>query len=79
MQGNKIKRNYNTMEREALGMIYTVSRSKHYLLGSTFVFHVDHEALVDIVNRVFLVGKMARWMLILQGFDFSIQYSFERG
>ena len=53
-------------------MIYAF---RHYLLGNTFVFHVDHQALVYIVNKAFLVGKMARWMLILQEFDFAIQHT----
>ena len=71
----KKESNYNIMERETLGMIYIVNKFKHYLLGSTFVFHVDHQALVYIVNKAFLVGKMARWMLILQEFDFAIQHT----
>ena len=56
-------------------MIYAVEKFIHYPLGSTFVFHVDHQALVYIVNKAFLVGKMARWMLILQEFDFAIQHT----
>ncbi|KAL3690616.1 hypothetical protein R1sor_016925 [Riccia sorocarpa] len=44
---------YSTTERECLGMIYAVSKFQHYLLGKTFVFHVDHEAL-KYINRYFL-------------------------
>ena len=68
----KIERNYNTTKREALGMIYVVNKLKHCLFESTFVFHVDHWALLYIVNKAFLAGKMARWMLIFQEFDFAI-------
>ena len=35
------KRNYNSTTREALGMIYVMYKFRHYVLGSTFVFHVD--------------------------------------
>ena len=56
-------------------MIYDVGKFRHYVLGSTFIFHVNHEALIYIVNKAFLVGKMARWMLILQKFDFAIQHT----
>ena len=69
----KSKRNYNTTKREALGVIHTVTKFKHYLLGNKFVLHVDHYALVYIVNKASLVGKMARRMLLLQEFDFTIQ------
>ena len=71
----RAKKNYNTTEREALGIIYTVTKFRHYLLGNKFVLHVDHQALVYIVNKASLVGKMARWMLLLQEFDFTIQHT----
>ena len=47
----KTKKNYSTTEREALGMIYAMGKFMHYLIGSTFVSHVDHNALVYIVKR----------------------------
>ena len=71
----KTEKNYNTTEREALGIIYAVAKFRHYLLGNKFVLHVDHQALVYIVNKASIVGKMARWMLILQEFDFVIQHT----
>ena len=71
----KTEKNYNTIEREALGIIYAVAKFRHYLLGNKFVLHVDHQALVYIVNKASLVGKMARWMLILQEFYFVIQHT----
>ena len=72
---SKTEKNYNTTEREALGIIYAVAKFRHYLLGNKFVLHVDHQALVYIVNKASIVGKMARWMLILQEFDFVIQHT----
>ena len=68
----KTEKNYNTTEREALGIIYAVAKFRHYLLGNKFVLHV---ALIYIVNKASLVGKMAWWMLILQEFDFFIQHT----
>ena len=56
----KTEKNYNTTEREALGIIYAVAKFRHYLLGNKFVLHVDHQALIYIVNKASLVGKMAR-------------------
>lgn len=56
---NKTERNYNTTEREALGIINAVIKFWHYLLGSKFVLHVDHQELVYIVNKAALVGRMA--------------------
>ena len=56
-------------------MIYAEKKFRHYLLGNTCVFHVDQQDLVYIVNKVILVVKIARWMLILQEFDFAIQHT----
>ena len=37
----KTERKCNTRERTALEIIYAMSKFKHYLLGSTVVFHVS--------------------------------------
>ena len=66
------ERNYSTTEREALGMIYSVNKFRHYLLGKKFTFHVDHSALLYLVSKQELTGKLARWMLLLQEFEFDI-------
>ena len=59
------ERNYTTTEREALGIIYSVQKFCHYLLGYPFVFHVDHNALKYMVNKPQLSGRIARWVLLL--------------
>ena len=35
---------------------------------------MDHSALLYLVNKQALTGRLARWMLLLQGFDFQIQH-----
>ena len=54
------ERNYSTTEREALGMIYSINKFRHYLLGKKFTFHVDHAALLYLVPQQALTGKLAR-------------------
>ena len=60
------EKNYSVTERECLGMIYSVKKFRHYLLGKIFYFHVDHSTLVYLVQQQNLTGKLARWMLLLQ-------------
>ena len=36
------------------------------------VIHVDHQALVYLVNKPQPTGRIARWILLLQEFDYSI-------
>ena len=69
---SQAERNYSTTEREALGMIYSVTKFRHYLLGRKFSFHVDHSALLYLVSKASLTGKLARWTLLLQEFEFEI-------
>jgi hypothetical protein len=69
---SKAERNYSTTEREALGMIYNVTKFRHYLLGKWFTFHVHHLALVYLVSKASLTGKLARWTLLLQEYEFDI-------
>ena len=66
------ERNYSVTEREGLGMIFSVQRYRHYLLGYKFTFHIDHDALKYMINKPQLSGRIARWVLLLQEFDFTI-------
>ena len=69
---SKVERNYSTTEREALGIVYSVTQYRHYLLGRKFSFHVDHSALLYLISKASLTGKIARWTLLLQEFEFNI-------
>ena len=72
-QLNSAEKNYSVTEREALGMIYSVQKFRHYLLGYPFVFHTDHDALKYMINKPLLSGRIARWILLLQEFNFTIE------
>ena len=54
------ERNYLTTQREALGMVYNINKFRHYLLGKKFTFHVDNFALLYVVLKQELTGKLAR-------------------
>ena len=56
----------------ALGMIYSVNKLRHYLLGRKFTFHIDHSTLLYLVSKQSLTSKLARWTLLLQEFEFDI-------
>lgn len=48
------------MEREALGMVYAVQKFRHYLLATPFTFYVDHQALMYLVNKPIIQGRVSR-------------------
>jgi len=57
---NRAKQIYNTTEIEALTMVFVVHKFKHYLFGNKFVFYVDHVALVYLVNKPPVLGRIIR-------------------
>ncbi|OAE32541.1 hypothetical protein AXG93_86s1000 [Marchantia polymorpha subsp. ruderalis] len=54
-------------------MVFAVKKFQHYLLGYKFVFHIDHYAVQHLVKKADLSGQIARWVLLLQEFTFTVQ------
>jgi hypothetical protein len=75
---NSVEQNYITIEREALVILYALHKFKHYLLGNWFVFYVDHMALVYLVNKPQVFGRIAWWLLLFLKYDFKIVYKLGR-
>lgn len=50
-----IENNYTTTKREALVMVYSLQKFRHYLLGGPFKFFIDHFSLKYLVNKPMLV------------------------
>jgi hypothetical protein len=63
---------YNTIEREGLAMMYALQNFRHYLLGKHFNMFTDHSALNYLVNKPMLGGRICRWLLMFQEFDFEV-------
>ena len=55
-------------------MVYSVTKYQQYLLGWKFSFHVDHSALIYLVSKALLTGKITRWTLLLQELEFNIYH-----
>ena len=72
-QMNAAEKNYTVTEREALAVIFSCKKFRHYLLGYKTVFHTDHSSLKYLVNKADLSGRIARWVLLLQEFDFTVE------
>jgi hypothetical protein len=73
-QLNPAERNYSTTERECLAMVFSVKKFCHYLLANKVVFFVDHMAIKYLVNKPDLSGRLARWVLLFQEFDYMVEY-----
>ena len=66
------ERNYTTTEREALAMVYSLQKFCHYLLGGMFKFFTGHSALKYLVNKPVLEGRICKWILLFQEFNFEV-------
>jgi hypothetical protein len=64
--------NYTTTEREGLAMVYALQKFRHYLLGGYFKMFIDHSTLKYLVNKPVLGGRICRWILLFQEYDFKI-------
>jgi hypothetical protein len=55
-------------------MVYALHKFKHFLLGNKFVFYLDHMALVYLVNKPQVLGRITRWLLLFLEYEFTIVY-----
>lgn len=73
------QKNYSQIEREALSIIYGVTKFRQFLYGRHFTLVTDHEPLTTIFAPgknipTLTAQRLQRWALTLMGFQFTIRY-----
>lgn len=68
------EQNYTTTEKECLALVWAIRKFKAYLEGYHFVAITDHVALKWLLKLNEPSGRLARWVMELQQFDFEIRY-----
>ena len=68
------ERNYAVVEREALAVVWAVQKFSRYLYGTHFTLQTDHRPLASLRANPSPSARLTRWSLILQNFNFDIQY-----
>lgn len=71
---NSAQRNYTITELECLAAVLSVKKFRGYVEGMQFKVITDHASLKWLMDQKDLSGRLARWSLKLQGFDFSIEH-----
>jgi len=67
--------NYTVTELEMLSIVDTLSKYRHFLLGRHFIIKSHHISLRFINSlKDSSTGRLFRWSLMIQGFDFEILY-----
>lgn len=65
---------YSVGEKECLAVVFAIQKFSRYLFGQHFTIQVDHRALAFLQSSRSPNGRLARWALALQEFDYSIEY-----
>ena len=68
------QRNYCTTKKELLAVVVFCQKWKHYLRHAEFLLRTDHSSLRWLTNFKECEGMLARWLLILSGFNFKIEH-----
>ena len=69
---SKTERNYSTVHREALAIIWAVRKFREYVYGKKFILRTDHKPLLFITTSK--SPKCARWSLELADFQFDVEH-----
>lgn len=72
-QSNNIaEANYTYYEEETLVAIWAITHFRPYLYGQRFTLMTNHQSLGWLMKSDKLIRKLARWILLLQEYDFEV-------
>ena len=70
----KNEKNWSTVQIELLAVVYCIEFFRPYILGTEFNLVTDCMCLKSLLNTKALAPRLARYSLILQGYDFTITH-----
>ena len=71
---NRAQQNYSITELECLAAYLSIKKFREYIEGHEFKVITDHASLKWLMNQSDLNGRLARWSMKLQGFNFTIEH-----
>lgn len=71
---NEAERKWGISELECLAVLEGIKAYHVYLANNHFKIYTDHRALTWLSNIKQSTGRLARWSVLLQGYDFEICY-----
>ena len=70
---NEAQRNYTTIEKELMAVVYALENFRAYLVGSDIIIFTDHSALKYLLTKQNSKARLIRWVLLLQEFNLQIR------
>ena len=69
--------NYSQLDKEALALVYAVTKFKYFLLGRKFVIRTDHKPLLGLFGKdkqipINANARLQRWALLLSQYDYNL-------
>ena len=71
---NPAEQNYSLFDGKCLAEVWATNHFRAYLFGNSFTLITYHETLRWLMTTQNLTEKMARWSLLLQEYDFTVQH-----
>ena len=73
------ERNYSTIEKEGLAIVYAAKKFHHFLYGHRFTIFTDHKPLLGLFaeNRELparSASRVLRWALLLSAYNYVLKY-----
>jgi len=73
------ERKYSQLDKEALAIVFSVTKFHHYIFGRKFILYSDHKPLIHIFGESRAIPVMAsahlqRWTLTLNSYMYTIKY-----
>jgi hypothetical protein len=69
---NKVESNYSSYKGECVAVVWAVIHFRPYLYGTNFILYADHQPIKWLMINDKLIGKLIRWALILQEYEFKV-------
>ena len=71
---NNAEKNYSTIEKELLAIVYCVNHFRPYIYGRKFTLVTDHRPLVWIHSVTDPTSRLIRWRLKLAEYEYDVVY-----
>lgn len=72
---NPAEKNYSTIEKELLAIVWAVKHYRPYLFGRPFKIITDHRPLVYLFSLKEPSSRLTKFRLLLEEYNFTIQYT----
>lgn len=68
------KKNYFATELKCQGIVWAITKLRHYLYGRSFTAETEHIAVQWSLAQPEPAGRLYRWILKLREYDFTKKY-----